>query len=105
MVAAGFDIHTILLTFVGTGGVVKLGLMAIRSMPPPPATCGFWCRWFFDFVQLAAENQDKVGKTQAAGQPIGVEQPTATISKVVVDTAVPDPNVIAPVAQKAEQTK
>ena len=86
---AEFDMHTIFLTLVGTGGLVKIILMVIRSMPPPPTTCGFWCRWFFDFCQLAAENQDKVGKSQAVGQPIGVEQATIAISKQTADASTP----------------
>ena len=80
-----FDLHTIILTAVSTGAAGKLMLMAARTMPPPPASCGFICRWSYDFIQAFAENQDKVGKTQAQGQPVGVEQPVATLSKQVAE--------------------
>lgn len=42
----------------------KVFIMAARTMPPPPAACGFWCRWFHDFIQAAASNPDKVGQTR-----------------------------------------
>lgn len=103
-----FDIHTLVLSVLGALGSGKILLMLVRSMPPPPASCGFWCRWCYDFLQLTAENQDKVGKSQAAGQPIGVEQPTATLSKSVLEisavSAAPPPGASGipngPVAQK-----
>lgn len=88
---AGFDIHTIILSVLGALGSGKLLLQLARTMPPPPASCGFWCRWFFDFIQQSAENQDKVGKTQALGQPIGIETPTRTDSKSITDVPAPTP--------------
>lgn len=78
---ANFDLHTIVLAAVSTGMVGKVALMLARTMPPPPASCGFWCRWFYDFVQNFAENQDKVGKSQDPTKPVGIEQQTVTISK------------------------
>lgn len=80
-----FDVHTMLLSAGGTAVVGKLALMAARTMPPPPESCGFWCRWFYDFVQAAGENSDKVGKSQAPGRPVGVEQPVATVSQQTVE--------------------
>ena len=77
----GFDLHTVLLSAVSTGVVGTIALMAIRTMPPPPASCGFWCRWFFDFAQNFGENPDKVGNTQDPKQPVGVELPIVSISK------------------------
>ena len=38
-------------------------IMAAETMPPPPADCGYWRRWFYDFVQAAASNRDKIGKS------------------------------------------
>lgn len=85
LVEADFDTHTLLLTLVGSGAAMKVALMAARTMPPPPDTCGFWCRWFFDFVQNFAENQDKVGKSQDPTKPIGVEKQVITASKTQVE--------------------
>jgi hypothetical protein len=80
-ISAGYDIHTLLLGIAGTGVVGKIALMAVRTMPPPPATCGFLCRWFYDFAQSFGENPDKVGNTQDPKKPIGVELPIVSISK------------------------
>lgn len=53
---------------VGLGG--KVFLMAARSMPEPLPTCGFYWRWFYEFMQLAAENHDRSGKSrQPADEP------------------------------------
>lgn len=82
----GFDLHTLALSAITTGALGKAALMAARTMPPPSASCGFWCRWFYDFVQNFAENQDKVGKSQDPSKPVGVEQQTLTVSKTEVPT-------------------
>lgn len=92
MIANSFDMHTIILSVVGALGSGKILLQMARTMPPPPQSCGFWCRWFFDFVQATAENTDKVGKSQAINQPVGIETPQTTLSKQVVEVPVPAPN-------------
>lgn len=83
---ADFDLHALVLSGLATGVLGKFALMAARTMPPPPASCGFWCRWFYDFVQNFAENQDKVGKSQDPTKQIGIEQQTLTVSKAEVPT-------------------
>lgn len=81
--------HTILLSVGGTAAIAKFSLMAARTMPPPPEHCKFFCRWAYDFIQAACENSDKVGKSQAPGKPVGVEQPTVTLSKQTAEVAQP----------------
>jgi hypothetical protein len=48
----------------GLGG--KVFIMAAESMPAPPAGCGFWRRWLYDFIQRAASNGDKVGTSRTS---------------------------------------
>ena len=45
-------------------GAFKVFIMLADSMPPPPANCGYWTRWTYDFIQRAASNGEKVGRTQ-----------------------------------------
>lgn len=42
----------------------KVFLILARSMPEPTPTTNFWGRWLYDFVQLAAENPDRIGKSR-----------------------------------------
>lgn len=44
---------------VSVAGKVLLDLA--DSMPPPPADCGYWRRWAYDFIQRVAANSGKVG--------------------------------------------
>ena len=55
---------SIFMAVLSTGTAAKLGMMAARSMPAPPANCNYFLRWFYDFVQQACENQDKVGTSK-----------------------------------------
>lgn len=78
-------LHTLVLSVISTGAVGKIFLMMARTMPPPPENCKFWCRWFHDFVQEAAENQDKVGKSQDPAKPVGQAVQTVGVSATVVE--------------------
>lgn len=49
---------------MGAAILGKLFITAADTMPPPPEDCGFWCRWFFDFVQRLSSNSAKVGGTR-----------------------------------------
>lgn len=69
------DIHTVLLGIVSTAGVGKIILMAARTMPPPSEKCGFWCRWFYDFMQSLGENPDLVGKVLTPNPTANPEPP------------------------------
>ncbi len=60
----GFDINTLLLSVVSTGALGKVFLIAVRTMPPPPADCNFACRWVFDFLQSLGDNADKLGSVR-----------------------------------------
>ena len=39
----------------------KAFIMMAETIPAPPANCGFWRRWSYDFLQVAASNSSKVG--------------------------------------------
>lgn len=78
--------HVLLMAIGGTATLGKLFLMMARTMPPPPENCKFWCRWFHDFMQEMAENQDKVGKSQDPSKPVGQAKQTLSASGVTVDT-------------------
>ena len=82
---AAETMHTVFLAAGGMAAVGKIFLMAARTMPPPPENCKFWCRWFHDFVQELAENQDKVGKSQDPDKPIGQAKQTAEVSASTVE--------------------
>jgi len=74
--------------FVGIGGTAALGklfLIVARSMPPLPANCGYFARWFYDAIQGLAENQDKVGKVQDPDKPVGQEKQTISASATTVE--------------------
>ena len=97
-------LHTFFLAAGGMAAAGKIFLMAARTMPPPPENCKFWCRWFHDFVQELAENQDKVGKSQDPDKPIGQAKQTLTASASTVDVpavavvpaqVIPSPNTAA----------
>lgn len=77
------DMHVFFLAIGGTTGAIKVFLMLARSMPPPKETCGFCYRWMYDFFQLLAENQDRVGKVQDPLQPVGVEKGQVTVAATV----------------------
>lgn len=77
------DMHVLFLAVGGTATLVKIALMLARSMPPPKETCEFLYRWMYDFFQLCAENQDRVGKVQDPQQPVGVEKPQLSVSATV----------------------
>ena len=49
---------SIFMAVLSTGTAAKLGMMAA------PANCNYFLRWFYDFVQQACENQDKVGTSK-----------------------------------------
>lgn len=55
------DWHSLIITGGGVAILGKFYLILVHSMPPPPANCGFWCRWGYDFMQSSAENLDKIG--------------------------------------------
>jgi hypothetical protein len=80
------DLHPIFIAMGGTAVLGKIFLMMARTMPPPPENCKFWCRWFHDFVQEMAENQDKVGKSQDPDKPIGQAKQTLSASATTVNT-------------------
>ena len=50
---------------VGFAG--KIFIMWAESMPAPPPDAGYARRWFYDFVQLAASNKDRVGAVRVPG--------------------------------------
>jgi hypothetical protein len=79
------DMHLLFIAIGGTAGIVKIFLMLARSMPPPRESCGFLYRWFYDFFQLVAENQDRVGKVQDPTQPVGVARQTVDIGAVTAN--------------------
>ena len=76
--------HVLWIAFGGTAMLGKLFLMLARTMPPPPEDCKFWCRWAYDFFQIAAENQDKAGKSQDPTKPIGQAIQTLSASATTV---------------------
>lgn len=99
------DLHPIFIAMGGTAVLGKIFLMMARTMPPPPEDCKFWCRWFHDFVQEMAENQDKVGKSQDPDKPVGQAKQTVAVSGTVAEvtpsviaTSVPTPTVTPPPA-------
>lgn len=65
----------ILVLVGGTAGIGKFFLMGADSMPPPPENCGYFFRWFYDFVQKVASNGLKVGASRTTAQP-----PTTTLA-------------------------
>ncbi len=70
---------------LGTGATLfltKLFLNFARSMPPPPSSCGFWCRWSFDFIQSMADNADRHGQVR---QPLPPAEPIPPIVDVPHD--------------------
>ena len=76
----------------GAGGTLfltKLFLNFARSMPPPPASCGFWCRWSFDFIQAMADNADRHGAVRGIGT-IDTTKDSVTTTKAHTSTE-PDP--------------
>lgn len=75
--------HVLFLAVGGTTGILKLLSMLARSMPPPKEDCGFAYRWAYDFFQLTADNQDRMGKVQDPEQPVGVEKPQMSLSATV----------------------
>lgn len=83
------DLHAIVLAVGGTAAIGKVALIAARTMPPPPESCGFWCRWLYDFVQNACENPDKVGRSQDPNKPIGIEKQSLTVSKATIELPQP----------------
>lgn len=100
--SGNFDLHAVILTAISTGAAAKFGMMLARTMPPPPQSCGFWRRWCYDFIQNAAENQDKSGKTQDPTKPVGVEQPVLAASASQVNLPA---DVMAMVAVPVEERK
>jgi hypothetical protein len=70
----------ILVLVGGTAGVGKFFLMLADSMPPPPENCGYFFRWFYDFIQKVASNGLKVGATRTATQPPAVTLASAPLS-------------------------
>jgi hypothetical protein len=79
------DLHPIFIAMGGTAVLGKVFLMMARTMPPPPENCKFWCRWFHDFIQEMAENQDKVGKSQDPDKPVGQAKQTVGVSATTVE--------------------
>lgn len=75
------SLHLLFISMGGTAVIGKLFLMMARTMPPPPDDCKFWCRWFHDFVQEMADNQDKVGKSQDPAKPVGQAKQTISASE------------------------
>jgi hypothetical protein len=47
----------------------KWFIMAADAMPAPPANCGYFVRWGYDFIQHLASNSAKVGNTGTTKQP------------------------------------
>ena len=79
------SIHVLWIAVGGTMGLGQLFLVFARSMPPPPPDCGYFGRWFYDAVQLMAQNQDKTGKTQDLSKPVGQATQTLTASAATID--------------------
>jgi hypothetical protein len=79
------SLHLLYLAVGGTAAVGKAFLMLARTMPPPPENCRFWCRWFHDFVQELAENQDKIGNSQDPAKPVGQAKQTISASSTTLD--------------------
>lgn len=79
-----FDFHTLFIAVGGMAALGKLFLMLARTMPPPPENCKFLCRWMYDFIQIAAENQDKAGKSQDPTKPVGQAKQTLSASETTV---------------------
>ncbi len=77
--------HTLFIAAGGMAAIGKLFLMLARTMPPPPENCKFFCRWMYDFIQIAAENQDKAGKSQDPNKPIGQAKQTVGVSASTVE--------------------
>jgi hypothetical protein len=50
-----------IIAVLSTGAGAKALMIIGRAMPPPPIGCSYLLRWFYDAVQLAGENPDRVG--------------------------------------------
>lgn len=91
---APHDLESLILTGISTGFIGKILLTAIRTMPPPPSTCNFPCRWFYDFIQSFGDNQDKIGQSRplTSTSTINVEQSKVTTEHSTASVEKPDPN-------------
>lgn len=85
-----------LFAIVSTGLGAKLISIAIRTMPPPPGTCGFWCRWFYDFLQQYGDNTDQIGSKR---------NPKDAASNSIVEARKPADITNPEAAKPAEITK
>lgn len=73
----------------------KAFLILARSMPEPTPTTNFWGRWIYEFIQLAAENQDRSGKSRLPVPPGSTIRPPAKPDVVVGSAPVTPIPVVA----------
>ena len=68
----------------------KSFIMLADSMPPPPANCGYWQRWIYDFMQRVASNSAKVGTTKGDTIRDTGTPPESKLKPSTVDAAAED---------------